>query len=72
MTREEHLQWCKERALEYVDAGDLQNAMTSMFSDLGKHKETENHVGIQLGYMMLISGMLSTPAQVREFIDGFN
>ena len=35
-TRAEHLAWCKKRALEYVDAGDLLQAYTSMASDLGK------------------------------------
>jgi len=34
MTRDEHLKWCKERALEYVDAGDLQQALTSMLWEL--------------------------------------
>ena len=61
MTRAEYLAWCKKRALEYVDAGDVPNAFASMGSDLGKHKETENHAGIQLGAMMLLAGHLDTP-----------
>jgi len=28
MTREDHLQWCKKRALEYVDKGELANAFS--------------------------------------------
>lgn len=40
-SREEHLQWCKDRALEYWRAGDLQNAYVSMLSDLNKHDETK-------------------------------
>jgi len=39
MTRKEHLDWCKERALKYVDDGNLQQAYTSMTSDLSKHPE---------------------------------
>jgi hypothetical protein len=39
MTRDEHLAWCKERALEYWRAGDLENAVASMGSDLDKHPE---------------------------------
>jgi hypothetical protein len=41
-TRDEHLRWCKDRALEYWRAGDLQNACVSMVSDLEKHEETKN------------------------------
>jgi hypothetical protein len=29
MTREEHLQWAKDRAIEYADAGDTHNAFTT-------------------------------------------
>ncbi len=45
MTRSEHLQWCKDRALEYVNNGDLTTAYASMASNLNKHKETEMHGG---------------------------
>ena len=72
MNREEHLAWCKKRAHEYVDIGDLTQAYTSMTSDLGKHSETENHIGIQLGMILLISKRLNTSSKMREFIDGFN
>ena len=71
-TREEHLQWCKTRALEYVDVGDVQQAFASMASDLGKHSETAGHPGIELGMMQMITGMLSTPGDMRRFIEGFN
>lgn len=71
-TRAEHLAWCKQRALEYVAAGDTAQAFASMTSDLGKHPETENHGAIELGTMMLFSGMLNTPAEMRRFIEGFN
>lgn len=72
MTRDEHLAWCKERALAYVDTGDTQNAFASMASDLGKHPETQNHSAIQLGMMMLMSGHLSSAQKMRDFINGFN
>lgn len=71
MTRDEHMQWCKERALEYADAGDTQGAFASMASDLGKHDETANHIGIQLGMMQLMAGQLDSPAAMRKFIEGF-
>ena len=71
-TRAEHLAWCKERALEYVDRGDTAQAFASMGSDLGKHPETEGHVAIQLGMMQIMTGGLSTPEDMRKFINGFN
>lgn len=72
MVRGEHLEWCKKRAIEYVDSGDLPSAFASMASDLGKHPETANHSAISVGMMMLMEGMLSTPDQMRRFINGFN
>ena len=65
-SRAEHLAWCKQRALEYCDAGDVDQAFASMASDLGKHPETEGHMGIQLGMTQLMGGMLSSPAQMRR------
>ena len=72
MTREDHLQWCKKRALEYVDMGDLNQAYASMLSDMRKHKETENHVALELGLMMMMGGHLSSLEKMRDFILGFN
>ena len=71
-TRVDHLAWCKERALELVDAGDLNNALASMASDLGKHPETAGHAGIELGMMLRMTGNLSTAQDVRKHIEGFN
>ncbi len=72
MTRQEHLTWCKTRALEYVDTGDCQQAMASMMSYLSKHEETKGHVGIQLGMGLMMGGHLSGSEQTRKFIEGFN
>lgn len=71
-SREEHLAWSKARALEYCDAGDVVEAFTSMGSDLNKHTELRDHVGIALGVQLMIIGNLSTPAEMRRFIEGFN
>lgn len=71
-SRAEHLAWCKERALQYVDAGDTHNAFASMASDLRKHEDTAGHAALELGMMLLMSGHLNTPAQMRDFILGIN
>lgn len=72
MTRDEHLAWCKKRALEYIERGDPQAAMQSMLSDLAKHPETQNHAGILLGFGLVMAGLLNTPEKVRDFVEGFN
>lgn len=72
MTRKEHLDWCKQRALEYVDMNDLQQAFASMISDLGKHPETQGHTGIDLMLGLMMIGKLDTAKEMRECINGFN
>lgn len=71
-TRSNHLEWCKQRATEYLDRGDVTNAVASIMSDLNKHPDTERHPGIRLGMMLMLGGQLSTVDQAREFIQGFN
>ena len=72
MDRTEHLQWCKDRALEYVRSGDLTNAIASFQSDMRKHAETASHSGLELMAMMRFGGDLSTTTEVEKFIEGFN
>lgn len=73
-TAEEHLAWCKKRALEYLDAGELANAFTSMLSDMDKHPETklnDTPTGTaltQLGMLYLEQG---DPVALRRWIEGF-
>jgi hypothetical protein len=68
----QHLEWCKKRALAYVDQGELQQALSSMLSDLAKHPKTADHPGIPLAVGRMAIGDLATSGQVREFIEGFN
>jgi hypothetical protein len=72
VTRAEHLAWCKQRALEYADRGDVTNAIASMASDLGKHPETENHGAMELMMMMAMVGKFDRPGELRKFIEGFS
>ena len=71
MTRSEHMQWCKNRALEYIKDGDINGGITSMMSDIRKHNETESDALSSLCMMMLMSGQLETTAQAEKFINGF-
>lgn len=68
-TREEHLKWCKVEAHKYLGKGDVSNAVTSMLSDLDKHKETKvNFYIIQFGMMLITNHDM---AGAKRFIDGF-
>ena len=72
-TRAEHIQTCKTRAYtEYEFSGRIQDAFSSMCSDLNKHPETQGHVGIQLGTGLLMLGEMSTYDQLTSWIDGFS
>jgi hypothetical protein len=42
VTRDEHIAWCKKRALEYVAAGNLSHAVANMASNLKTHPDTDN------------------------------
>lgn len=72
ISRKDHLAWCKQRALEYVAIGELQQAFASMGSDLNKHDETKDHMAMELGMMLLIGGHLNTPEKMKKFIEGIN
>lgn len=70
MTRTEHVAWCKKRALEYFNQGDLQNAVASMASDMRKHDECQYPALLDhLAMMALING---DRGEVKRWIDGFS
>lgn len=70
--RKQHLEWCKKRALEYIESGNINEAFSSFQSDMSKHDETKNHMALQLGTMLLLGGHLSSLHKMKEWIIGFN
>ena len=73
MTREEHLKWCKERAIAEIDySKDPKQGIISIMSDLRKHPETNKEALISLCGMMLLSDRIKTRQQAIDFINGFN
>jgi len=66
-TREEHLKWCKNRALEYID-DDHAGALASFISDMNKHEETQKQMDV-CGFMIMFC---NTKDSVLRFIEGFN
>lgn len=72
MTRTEHLQWCKDRAIEYAKAGDTQQAFASFGSDMAKHPETATHSALHLGFSLFFAGHLNSATEMEKWINGFN
>ena len=69
MTRDEHLQWAKDRALAYLPH-DPNEALVSMLSDLGKHEQLAK-IGADLAPLGLFA-VMQGHTEVRRFITGFN
>lgn len=74
-SRADHLQWCKDRALEYLDPGphfSINDALASFASDMLKHPETKDHPALLLGFQMQMAGLLDTVPAARKWILDFN
>jgi len=77
MTAEEHLAWAKARAIEYVDANKLVQALASFISDLGKHDGT-SHLARPVLFrecraLFLIEGSdAERQIHIREWIEAIN
>jgi hypothetical protein len=72
-TRAEHIQFCKRRAREYINAGLLDQAVTSMMSDLRNHPETEGMArNAHLGMIGLMDAKAGDRDAVSRFIEGFS
>lgn len=72
MTRQEHIAWCKKRALAYLDPGpyySLRDAFASMASELSKHDDTANMKGIVMVGMFEVQ---KGEGAIRKWINGFN
>lgn len=71
MTRAEHIAFCKRRAHEYLQRGDVRNAIASMLSDLSKHPDTAA-VGSAMGAVGRLCILTLDREGAARFIDGFN
>ena len=76
-TRQEHLDWCKEQALVYLDRDsafyNVSNALTSMISDMRKHEETRKMLASEdVQFAIKVTMAETTHDSVKGFIKGFN
>lgn len=70
MTRDEHIEWCKRRAYEYLNVGDNQQAIASFLSDMTKHEETKEHFVQELLARYLFSNIGGVLNEARSLIEG--
>jgi hypothetical protein len=70
MTRDEYLAKAKARALEYLNRGDIENAITSMGIDLNKHEELRG-ISLSMTPVGLFYIMNHDLDGARRWIEGF-
>lgn len=73
MTRKEHLQWCKDRALQYLNEGKIAQGMASFTSDMTKHPETEATLNNGLSHAIIMNALMTnSQSECIKCIEGFN
>lgn len=72
LTREEHLERAKEKALRYADAGEPENALASLEAELQRHPGTRHHPWLERGLILMRRGRLRTRDEMRRYIAGFH
>ena len=70
--RDEHLEFCKKRAHEFAERGELLDAVTSMLSDLEKHDDTKLGPDSPLSALAIMWAAEGDHANVVRWIDGFH
>ena len=68
--RDQYLASCKERALKYLDHGEIANAIASMQSDLQKHPDFKG-IASQLDSLGLLYAMNDDVDGARRLIEGY-
>lgn len=73
MNRTEHLQWCKDRALQYLNNGQIAEGMASFTSDMSKHEGTDKTLNNGLSQPLILMAMMSNnQAECIRCVEGFN
>lgn len=68
ITREAHMTWCKERAMEYAVRGDKSGCTMSFLSDIGKHPDTAD-LGSVVAMTILVAG--DSPNALIHWVEGW-
>lgn len=72
-TREEYVKWCKSRAMDLINSGDLLGGVTSMMPDMDKRADTKLSPALTpLGLYAAIQANKGDRDFAERFILGFN
>lgn len=71
MTRDQHVAWCKRRALMYLESSLVGSAVASMWLDLGKHPQTEIRASSPFILLGLRYACADDRPALRKWIEGF-
>ena len=73
MTRDEHLQWCKDRALAYLEKGKIAEGMASFTSDMSKHPSTNETLQNGLSHSLIMQALMTgSERECITCVNGFN
>jgi hypothetical protein len=73
LARDAHLAWAKARALAYLDAGQILNAVNSMLRDCDKRFDLATHPDLMVGVSSLPHWINQNATEdVRHWIEGFH
>jgi hypothetical protein len=72
MTTDERLEWCKARAREYLQRGDLVNAVASMISDMNQGYPELAPCPPELAMIGMLNAANRDRNAVSAFIEGFH
>jgi hypothetical protein len=79
MLREEHIRWCKERAIAEYDyyiktepREAVKNGIISIMSDINKHPETRSETLQSLCIFQMMTKPNMSRQEFVTFINGFN
>lgn len=67
-SKDEDLEWAKNRAMEYLRRGEVRNAVLSMISDLEKIGDSR-HSNPMIGAMAMMA--MNDAEEAEKFITGF-
>lgn len=68
------MKWCKERAQDYIDQGQYEEAITSFMSDIGTEPCMDESIiatAKLTGMLNIMSGFL-TKEKAQKYLDGFS
>ena len=70
--RQDHIAWCKGKAIELIKAGDAQGALVSFQHNMKTKHQTYVHPALLLIPELILANKLHTATQIQEFIEDFN